>query len=123
MRRIKEFIIESLIFLSGITSIIFVALIFAFLLKESFSFFKTVGIKEFILGRFWYPISDPPKFGILPLILGSLIVTFGAILIAVPLGVAAAFYISEVAPTKIKDYLKAGVDMLAAIPSVLIGFV
>ena len=123
MRRIKEFIIESLIFLSGITSIIFVALIFAFLLKESFSFFKTVGIKEFILGRFWYPISDPPKFGILPLILGSLIVTLGAILIAVPLGVAAAFYISEVAPTKIKDYLKAGVEMLAAIPSVVIGFV
>lgn len=123
MRKVKEFIIEGLIFLSGVITIIFVGLIFAFLLKESFAFFKQIPLKDFLLGRFWYPISDPPKFGILPLILGSLLVTLGAIILAVPLGVAAAFYISEVAPVRIKDFLKAGVEMLAAIPSVVIGFV
>jgi phosphate transport system permease protein len=123
MRRIKEFIIERLIFLSGIASIVFVVLIFTFLLKEGISFFKEVSMGAFITGRNWYPISDPAQFGILPLILGSLMVTLGAIVISVPLSVASAFYISEVAPVKIKDTLKAGIEMLAAIPSVVLGFI
>lgn len=121
--KIKEFIIEKLIFLSGIASIVFVALIFAFLLKEGISFFKEVGFKSFVGGRFWYPISEPAQFGILPLILGSLLVTLGAVIFSVPLSIAAAFYISEVAPSKIKDILKAGIEMLAAIPSVVLGFI
>ena len=123
MRKFKEFVIERLIFLSGIASIVFVALIFIFLLKEGISFFKEVSMGAFITGRNWYPISDPAQFGILPLILGSLLVTLGAIVISVPLSVASAFYISEVAPAKIKDTLKAGIEMLAAIPSVVLGFI
>ncbi len=123
MRRLKEFVIEKLILLSGIATIVFVVLIFAFLLKESFRFFLETKIVDFLFGKFWYPISDPEQFGILPLLLGSLLVTLGAVLLAVPLGVASAFYISEVAPDKIKDYLKAGIEMLAAIPSVVIGFI
>src|SRR3989338_1983701 len=122
-RRIKEFVIEKLIFLSGIASIIFVALIFIFLLKEGISLFKDVKFASFVSGKFWYPISDPPKFGILPLILGSLLVTFGSIAIAVPLGIAAAFYIAEVASPKIKDILKSCVEILSAIPSVVLGFI
>jgi phosphate transport system permease protein len=121
--KIKEFIIEKLIFLSGIASIVFVALIFAFLLKEGIAFFKEIGFKSFVCGRFWYPISEPAQFGILPLILGSLLVTLGAVIFSVPLSIAAAFYISEVAPSKIKDILKAGIEMLAAIPSVVLGFI
>ncbi|MDD5730412.1 MAG: phosphate ABC transporter permease subunit PstC [Candidatus Omnitrophica bacterium] len=123
LRVIKEFIIEKLIFLSGIASIVFVILIFGFLLKEGISFFKGVPLNDFLGGKYWYPISDPPQFGILPLILGSLLVTAGAVIISVPLSIAAAFYISEVAPVKIKDVLKAGVEMLAAIPSVVLGFI
>lgn len=123
LRLIKEFIIEKLIFFSGIASILFVILIFAFLLKEGISFFKEIGIFKFISGRYWYPISEPAQFGILPMILGSLLVTLGAVIFAVPLSIAAAFYISEVAPGKIKDILKAGIEMLAAIPSVVLGFV
>lgn len=75
------------------------------------------------MGKSWYPISEPPQFGILPLILGSLLVTLGAAAIAVPLGVASAIYIAEVAPSKIKEALKSGVELLAAIPSVVLGFV
>lgn len=123
LRLIKEFIIEKLIFLSGITSIIFVLLIFVFLLKEALSFFKEIPFAGFITGKYWYPISDPAQFGILPLILGSLLVTLGAVIFSVPLSIAAAFYISEVAPFKIKDILKAGIEMLAAIPSVVLGFI
>ena len=105
LKKIKEFIIEQLIFLSGIASVVFVALIFIFLLKEGIALFKSAGAFEFVGGRYWYPISDPPKFGILPLILGSILVTFGAVIIAVPLGIASAFYIAEVAAPKLRDFL------------------
>lgn len=123
LRQIKEFIIEKLIFLSGIASILFVVLIFVFLLKEGIAFFREVPAGDFVGGKYWYPISDPERFGILPLILGSLLVTFGAILVSVPVSIASAFYISEVAPAKLKDILKTGIEMLAAIPSVVLGFI
>ena len=123
LRAAKEFVIEKLIFLSGIASIVFVALIFVFLLKEGISLFKTVTPGDFLSGRLWYPISDPPKLGILPLILGSLLVTAGAIVLAVPLGIASAFYIAEIAPRRMRDILKSLVEILAAIPSVVLGFI
>ncbi|MFH1226278.1 MAG: phosphate ABC transporter permease subunit PstC [Planctomycetota bacterium] len=123
MRKIKEFIIENLIFLCGIASIIFVVLILLFLLKEGLSLFKYVSFGDFVSGRKWYPISEPPILGILPLILGSVVVTIGAAIISVPIGVACAIYIAEVAPAKIKDILKAGIELLAAIPSVVLGFI
>jgi len=123
LRAAKEFVIEKLIFLSGIASIVFVALIFIFLLKEGISLFKTITPGDFLSGRFWYPISDPPKLGILPLILGSLLVTAGAIVLAVPLGIASAFYIAEIAPRRLRDFLKSLVEILAAIPSVVLGFI
>ena len=123
LRAAKEFVIEKLIFLSGIASIVFVALIFIFLIREGLSLFKTIGLGDFLSGKLWYPISDPPKLGILPLILGSLLVTAGAIALAVPLGIASAFYIAEIAPPKIRDVLKSCIEVLSAIPSVVLGFI
>jgi phosphate transport system permease protein len=122
-RRIWEFIIERLILFAGILTIIFVCLIFIFLSKDSAQLFKTVGITDFLFGRNWYPISDPAHFGVLPLILGSLAVTLGAIIISVPLGVACAVYIGEVAPPAVREILKPLVELLAAIPSVVLGFI
>lgn len=123
MRRIKEFVIERLVFLSGLASIFFVLLIFLFLLKEGLAVFKIVSPAKFLGGRNWYPISEPAQLGILPLILGSLIVTLGAAIISVPIGVACAVYIAECAPLKIKEILKSGIELLAAIPSVVLGFI
>jgi phosphate transport system permease protein len=123
VRKFKEFIIEKLILLCGLASIFFVVLIFLFLLKEGLAVFKTVAPLKFIFGKSWYPISDPPQLGILPLILGSLLVTLGAALISIPIGVACAVYIAEVAPQKIKEVLKSGIELLAAIPSVVLGFI
>lgn len=123
MRKIIDSIIETIIFLCGILAIIFVALIFCFLLKEGIAFFSDFGIAKFIAGKYWYPTSEPPQFGILPLIVGSILVTVGACIIAVPIGVMAALYISEIAPKGIRDILKSGVELMAAIPSVVIGFV
>jgi phosphate transport system permease protein len=123
LRKLFEYFIERAIFLSGITAILFVVLIFVFLFKESLSFFSEINFFATLFGQDWYPISDPPKFGFLPLLLGSLFVTIGAIVIAVPLGVAAAIYIAEVAPAWFRDILKTGIELLAAIPSIVLGFI
>ncbi len=121
--QVLEFIIEKAIFLAGTASILFVALIFIFLLKEGLSLFRTVSPVQFIFGANWYPISDPPQFGTVPLVLGSLLVTLGAILIAVPLGVSSAIYIAEIAPAWLREILKGTVEFLAAIPSIVLGFI
>jgi len=123
MRKFKEFIIEKLIFICGILSIIFVVLIFLFLMKEGLAVFKMVKPLDFLFGRSWNPISEPPQLGILPLILGSLLVTACAAVISVIIGIPCAFYIAEVAPVKLKEILKAGIELLAAIPSVVLGFI
>ncbi|MDD5096914.1 MAG: phosphate ABC transporter permease subunit PstC [Candidatus Omnitrophica bacterium] len=123
MRKIKEFFIQKLILICGLASIFFVVLIFLFLTKEGLAVFKSVSPANFLLGKSWYPISEPARLGILPLILGSLLVTLGAAIISIPIGVACAIYIAEIAPQKIKEVLKAGVELLAAIPSVVLGFI
>lgn len=123
MRKFKEFIVEKLILICGLASIFFVVLIFLFLAKEGLSVFKSVTPFNFLFGKNWYPISEPAQLGILPLIFGSLLVTLGAAIISIPIGVACAVYIAEIAPLKIKEVLKAGIELLAAIPSVVLGFI
>jgi phosphate transport system permease protein len=123
MRKLKEFIIEKLILICGVASIFFVAIIFLFLLKEGLALFKSITPLNFLFGKSWYPISEPAQFGILPLILGSLLVTVGAAIISIPIGIGCAIYIAEIAPLKIKETLKAGIELLAAIPSVVLGFI
>lgn len=123
MRKLKEFFIEKLVLICGLASIFFVILIFLFLTKEGLSVFKSVTPGNFLFGKSWYPISEPAQLGILPLIFGSLLVTLGAAIISIPIGVACAVYIAEIAPLKIKEVLKAGIELLAAIPSVVLGFI
>ncbi len=122
-QRWKENLIEFGIRACGISSIAIVALIFIFLLKEGLVVFKLVSLGDFLGGRHWYPISEPPRFGILPLILGSFAVTAGAVVLSVPIGVASALFISEIAAGWLKDVLKTGIELLAAIPSVILGFI
>lgn len=122
-RKISEYIIESSIKLSGLLVIIFVFLIFSFLLRDSLSLFGVYKVREFLFGRNWLPISEPPRFGVMPLFLGSLYVTAGAIILCVPVGVAAAMFIAEVAPASLKYILKSLIEILASIPSVVLGFI
>ncbi len=122
-RNATDSIMEKVVFICGILTIVFVILIFGFLFKEGFSFFKEYGVFNFLTGKLWYPTSNPAMYGVLSLIVGSLLVTLGAIAIAVPLGIMAALYIAEIAPAWIRDILKSGVELMAAIPSVVIGFV
>lgn len=122
IKTIREFIIEKAIFLCGLVSIVGVILIFAFLIRESGSFFLKVPLSQFLGGKEWYPTSSPEKFGILPLLLGSLLVTGFAALIAVPLGMAGAIFIAEIARGKTKEFLKSSIELIQAIPSVVLGF-
>jgi len=122
-RRNSEYIIESCIRLSGLLVIIFVFLIFLFLLNDSLALFRQYHLVDFLAGRKWLPISEPPRFGIVPLLLGSIYVTAGAIVICVPLGVGAAMFIAEIAPKFLKHVLKSLVEILASIPSVVLGFI
>jgi phosphate transport system permease protein len=121
-KSLTEFIIEKLLFISGILSVIIVCAIFIFLFKQSLNIFKEMSVFKFLFGTSWVPVSIKPEFGILPMILGSIMVTLIAIVISVPLGVLVAVYISKVAPKKLKTILKVTIEFLAAIPSVVVGF-
>jgi phosphate transport system permease protein len=114
-----EFAVEALIRALGFSSIGFVVLIFLFLLREGLPVFFEVEPGNF-LGTRWYPTFD--LFGTMPLVLGSVLVTVVAIVIALPLGVATAVFVREVAPNWTRELLKPMIEVLAGIPSVVLGF-
>lgn len=116
----KEFVIEQLIRFSGYSAVIFVGLIFWFLLSEGLPTLVEVPLGSLFQDR-WYPIEA--YYGLLPLIGGSLLVTLGAILIATPVGIGTALFIAEVAPRWAREILKPLVEVLAGIPSVVLGFI
>ncbi|MBI3243653.1 MAG: phosphate ABC transporter permease subunit PstC [Chloroflexi bacterium] len=118
-RNLPELIIESLIRAAGYSAILFVALILFFLLREGAPAFAEVPLGDLLAVR-WYPIES--LFGLLPLIGGSLIVTLGAALIAVPFGLATAIFIAEIAPRWAREILKPLVEVLGGLPSVVLGF-
>jgi len=115
----REYIITRLIRVSGYSAILFVTAIFYFLLKEGLPALTEVKLSDLLTVR-WYPIEE--YFGILPLITGSLIITVGAMLIAFPFGIATAVFISEIAPRWVREILKPLVELLAGLPSVVLGF-
>jgi phosphate transport system permease protein len=121
-RRLKEIFIRYIFFFFASMSILILGLIVAFLFREGIPLFGVVSVRDFLFGAEWYPTFNPPSFGIWPLIVGSLIVTLFATLIAVPLGVLSAVYISEIAPPLIKEILKPMIELLAGLPSVVLGF-
>jgi phosphate transport system permease protein len=114
-----EIFITWLIKITGYSAIVFVFLIFYFLLSEGIPAIREVSFSEFFQQR-WYPIED--YFGLLPLLVGSVIVTVGALIIAVPLGLLTAIYIAEVASPRTKEILKPLVELLGGFPSVVLGF-
>lgn len=115
----REVVITRLIKVTGYSAILFVLMIFIFLLREGAPAVGEIPLPSLFNSR-WYPIEA--YFGIVPLLGGSLIVTFGATLVAVPLGVACAIFIAEIAPRWARELLKPLVEVLAGLPSVMLGF-
>lgn len=118
--RKSEKLITNTIRIAGSSTILFILLIFVFLMKEGLPTLQKISIGE-LLSKRWYPIEE--LYGILPLISGSLIVTIFSMVIAFPLGIGTAIYIGEIAPQGLKEILKPLVEVLAGIPSVVLGFI
>jgi phosphate transport system permease protein len=112
--------INAVIRVCGYSSILFVSLIFLFLMGEGLPALRVTSLRA-LFGTIWYP--NEALYGLLPLIFGSLLVTVGAMLVALPLGIATAVFISEIAPAWAKEFLKSLVEILAGIPSVVLGFI
>ena len=121
-RQLKETIIKGIFAVFAFASVITLALIVLFLFREGIPIFKEVSVSDFIFGKEWYPTYDPPSYGIWPLIIGSAVVTLCSCLLAVPLGVLSAVYIAEIAPSSVKDIAKSTIELLAGLPSVVLGF-
>ena len=110
-----------LLLVTSIAALAVLAII-CFIARDALPFFRLRGFEEFFTTAGWYPSQDPPQFGALPIFIGSALVTAGAALVAVPLGVAAAVCLSDVLPFGVRQVVKPVVEMLAAIPSVAYGF-
>jgi phosphate transport system permease protein len=115
----REIFINRAIRISGYSAILFVTVIFVFLLKEGLPTLSEINLSRLFSNR-WYPIEN--YFGLLPLLGGSLIVTVGATLFAVPLGLGTAIFISEIAPRWMREILKPFIEILGGLPSVVLGF-
>lgn len=117
--RWSELVIEGLIRLAGVSTIVIVGLIFYFLLREGLSTFLDIPLRQ-LFGSRWYPIEG--IYGYWPLIVGSVLVTVGAVIISVPLGLTTAIYLGEFAPPWQREILKPFIEVLAGIPSIVLGF-
>ncbi len=113
---------RALLFLITATSVLAVLLILIFVVTRSIPFLSEFGIREFVASQVWRPTADDPKYGALALIVGSLYVSLAALAFAVPLGILAAVFLSDIVSWKIRNVVKPIVEILAAIPSVAYGF-
>ncbi|MEM3421450.1 MAG: phosphate ABC transporter permease subunit PstC [Candidatus Hadarchaeum sp.] len=103
-------------------SILAVFFIFIFIFSQGLPLFTEIGLSDFLFNLTWRPTASPPSFGIIPLVLGSLLVTGLALLISVPIGLLGAIYIAEIAGSKVRELLKPVIEILSGIPSIVYGF-
>lgn len=121
--RFREKFIENWILLNALLAIVVLLGVLALLLKEGLPVFSHTPPWQFFLGTKWYPVSEPPTFGIFSFFTATLWVTLVSTIIAVPVGVACAAYLAEIAPPRVSEAVKPIVEMLAGIPSVVMGFI
>ncbi|MFW5854110.1 MAG: phosphate ABC transporter permease subunit PstC [Thermodesulfobacteriota bacterium] len=121
-RNTTEKAMRAFFFSVATASIAILFMIMLFLFMEGLPIFEEVSVSDFVFGKYWYPTSDPADFGIFPLIIASLAVTALSSAIAIPLGVMTAIYLAELASRRVAEIVKPLVELLAALPSVVIGF-
>jgi len=117
--KVKERVYEKILLVSAFVSVITIILIGGFIFKEGLPIIGKVGLFKFLLGREWHPTEG--EFGIFPMIVGTFAVTFGALILGVPLGVATAIFLAEFAPPWVSRIVRPAVELLAGIPSVVYG--
>jgi len=122
VQRLASLAGQGFLFLVTSASTLAVLFIFYYITKDALPFFRLRGLREFFTSTHWYPSGDPAEFGVLAVFVGSGLVTLGAIVVAVPLGVSAAVCLSDVLPFSLRQVVKPVIEILAAIPSVAFGF-
>lgn len=120
MKAWKEKFMQGVFFIAACTSVLAVALICVFLFANGIPAMKEIGFMEFLTGERWKPTNE--IFGILPMIMGSIYVTAGAIILGVPIGILTSVFMAKYCPKKIYPVLKGATELLAGIPSVVYGF-
>ena len=121
-RMTRESVISSIWLLCALFAVVIVSFILLFLVWDALPAFEEIGLIPFLTGTTWSPTFSPPAYGILPLIVATVLVTIGAMVFAVPLSIATAVYLSELAPYRVKVLVKPAIELLAGIPSVVYGF-
>ena len=121
-RDVRETVMKYVFLISALISVLSIILIFYFIFSGGLPFILRQGVWEFLTGTNWRPTASQPEFGIMPIIVGSLIVTGGAILIGVPIGVLTAVYMVFYCPKAYYRYAKSAINLMAAIPSIVYGF-
>jgi len=123
LRQARETVIERFFQLNGLFAVIVLVGIFSLLMIEGLPALKELGLREFFLNKVWDPTSfERESFGLLSMIVSTLMVTLGAMVIAVPVGILCAAYIADVANPRVREVVKPVIEILAGIPSVVIGF-
>lgn len=122
--KVKSFegFMKGIFILSALMSVIAIILICIFIFAGGIPFIAEYGLKNFLLGTQWKPSNTPPSYGILPMILGSLYVTGGAIILGVPVGILTATFLSKFCNKKLYKILKPSINLMAGIPSIIYGF-
>ncbi len=118
----KENGVKGIFFLCGFLSVFTTLGIIGVLAEEGFLFFREVSPWEFLTGTRWAPLLDPRSFGVLPLLTGTLMIVAGSSLIAIPLGLASAIYLTEYASRRVRSVVKPVLEILAGVPTVVYGF-
>lgn len=121
-RVLRERCIEGSLLLCALASVVTTFAIVAILFGESFAFFREVSIVDFLFGTRWSPLLEPARFGVLPLVAGTAHIVFGSVLIAAPLGLGTAVYLSEFASRRTRTIVKPTLEILAGIPTVVYGY-
>ncbi|MGZ3771976.1 MAG: phosphate ABC transporter permease subunit PstC [Bdellovibrio sp.] len=122
MRRLRERLIETVLFLAAASSVLVTVGIVGILVSESLPFFRTVSLKEFLTDTEWTPLFENAHYGILPLLCGTFLTTIIALIVAIPLGTVAATFLSEYVNPTWREILKPILEMLAAVPTVVYGY-
>lgn len=117
-----EKIMEIIFFISACASTVSVILISYFMFSNGLPAMGEIGILNFLLGKEWSPVNTPPIFGILPMVLGSLYITMGAVIFGIPIGILTATFLAKFCPIKYYKLLKPALNLMAGIPSIIYGF-
>jgi len=121
-RHLKERFIELILMFCGLVAVFTTVAITVILVYESIGFFQFVTPWEFLTGTVWTPLFENPKYGILPLVSGTLTITAIALLVAVPMGTVIAIYLSEFAPFKAREAIKPALELIQAVPTIVFGY-